>query len=101
LLVDYFVVRKIYIRRSLMGAVGTPIRIAERSKQILREIAAREATTMQAVLERAIEEYRRRSFLDEANRAYAALRADEEAWEEELAERRQWDATLADEKRSG
>jgi AbrB family looped-hinge helix DNA binding protein len=34
--------------------------------------------------------------LEETNRAYAALRADPQAWEEELAERRRWETTLAD-----
>jgi hypothetical protein len=38
----------------------------------------------------------RRRMLEQANRAYAALRADPEAWAEELEERRAWEATLAD-----
>ena len=36
------------------------------------------------------------AFLDEVNAAYARLRADPRAWEEELAERQLWDRTLAD-----
>lgn len=43
-----------------------------------------------------IEEYRRQRMLDEANAAYTALRNDEQAWQEELSERRAWEATLAD-----
>ncbi len=42
---------------------------------------------MQAILETAIEEYRRQRFLHEANAAYAALRNDPKQWKEELAER--------------
>jgi hypothetical protein len=38
----------------------------------------------------------RGNFLDEVNRGYLALRADPEAWEAELAERRLLDATLLD-----
>jgi hypothetical protein len=34
--------------------------------------------------------------LDATDRAYAALRADPEAWAAELAERALWDATLLD-----
>lgn len=51
---------------------------------------------MQAVLEEALEIYRRKCFLEAANRAYAALRNDAEAWREELEERRLWEGTLAD-----
>ncbi|HEX8696305.1 MAG TPA: hypothetical protein VF746_28055 [Longimicrobium sp.] len=39
---------------------------------------------------------RRRRFFAEVNAAYDALRADPAAWEEELAERRVWEATLMD-----
>ncbi len=38
----------------------------------------------------------RRLFLEEANRDYAALRADPAAWRGVLAERELWDATLHD-----
>lgn len=51
---------------------------------------------MPTILEKAVEEYRRARFLEEANQAYAALRADPEAWQAELEERAAWDATLAD-----
>jgi hypothetical protein len=44
----------------------------------------------------ALEEYRRRLFLEEANQAFAELRKDPTAWQEELEERRIWDRTLAD-----
>ncbi len=39
---------------------------------------------------------RRELLLEEANVAYAALRADPEAWREELDELATWEATLAD-----
>jgi hypothetical protein len=51
---------------------------------------------MQAVLERAIDYYRRQQLFDEADAAYAALRSDPEGWQEELEERKLWEATLAD-----
>ena len=51
---------------------------------------------MQALLDEAVEHYRREKLLNAANAAYAKLRADPESWREELAERQQWDATLAD-----
>jgi len=51
---------------------------------------------MQAVLDAAIERYEREIFLDEANAAYARMKADPKTWKEELAERRLWDVTLMD-----
>ncbi len=43
-----------------------------------------------------IEEYRHQCFLQESNEAYAALRENPNAWKAELAERKEWDSTLAD-----
>jgi hypothetical protein len=59
---------------------------------MLRELATHEGTTMQAVLDRAIEAYRRQRFLEAANSAFLALREDGAAWEAERRERREWDA---------
>jgi len=38
-----------------------------------------------------VEQYRRQVFLEKANEEYARLRADPEAWAEELAERELWE----------
>jgi hypothetical protein len=43
-----------------------------------------------------VESYRREQFHAEFDAAYARLRADPVAWEEELAERAVWEVTLAD-----
>ena len=51
---------------------------------------------MQAVLDKAIERYRRERFLHAANADFAALRRDAKAWKEELRERALWEHTLAD-----
>ena len=51
---------------------------------------------MQAVLDRAIEHYRRDKFLRDANADFAALKRDKKAWKEELKEREIWEQTLAD-----
>jgi predicted transcriptional regulator len=75
---------------------GATVRISEETHQTLRELAARTGQPMQAIVDQAIEDYRRRRFFDELNRAFAALRKDPKQWEEELAEREAWDATLAD-----
>ena len=51
---------------------------------------------MQALLEKAVEMYRRQRFLEESNRAFDALRGNPEMWKTEQAEREAWDLTLAD-----
>lgn len=51
---------------------------------------------MQAILDNAVEEYRRRLFWERVDAAASDLRKDPAAWQEELAERRAWDTTLAD-----
>jgi predicted transcriptional regulator len=75
---------------------STTVRISPTAHRTLRELAAHCGESMPAILDRAIEEYRRKRFLEEANAAYAALRANPEAWREEQEERALWEATLAD-----
>lgn len=75
-----------------MPSAQSPVRISERAKRTLRDLAAREGTTMQAILDRAIEAYRRQRFLETANSAFLALRENGAGWEDELRERREWDA---------
>lgn len=72
------------------------IRISNSSREVLKQLAARQGETMQAVLERSIELYRRHRLLQETNQAYAALRQDRKRWAALEAERRQWDPTLQD-----
>jgi len=51
---------------------------------------------MPKLLEEAVEELRRKYFFEEVNAGFARLKADPDAWEEELAERRFTEGTLAD-----
>jgi hypothetical protein len=76
--------------------MSKPVRISERSQKILKELAASEGKTMQEILDDLLEERRRKKILEAANAAYAALRSDPVAWEEELKERAAWDNTLMD-----
>jgi predicted transcriptional regulator len=75
---------------------SSTVRISDAARTVLRELSAEDGASMQAVLEKAIEHYRRQRFLDATNAAFAALRNDPERWREELEEREAWDATLAD-----
>jgi predicted transcriptional regulator len=74
----------------------TTVRVSEATREVLREIARTDGRPMQALLEEAVELLRRRRFLDAVNAGYAAYRADAEGWQEELADREAWDATLVD-----
>lgn len=72
------------------------VRISIKAKETLETLAKKSGEPMLAVMDRAIEEYRRRVFLEETNRAYAKLRADEKASKEFDRELSEWDATLMD-----
>ncbi len=71
-------------------------RISAPSHQALRRLAEQSGESMQTLLEKAVELYRRQRFLEESNRAFEALRADASAWKAEQAERELWDITVAD-----
>jgi predicted kinase len=70
--------------------------MTDADRALLRKLAAREGKPMQAILHDALEEYRRKHLLEQANAAFAALRKNPKAWKEERKERGAWDATLGD-----
>ena len=72
------------------------VRISERSRETLRQLAAKSGESMQAILDKAIEQYRQERLMEEVNAAYAALRADPAAWADWQNEMAAWDATLMD-----
>ena len=72
------------------------LRISDAAHRNLREISRIQRRPMQAVLDAAVEAYRRKVFLEGLNADFAALRADPEAWREEEEERAIWAATLSD-----
>jgi len=71
-------------------------RISDATRQVVRRIAAESGDSMQEILEKAVELYRRQRFLAESNRAFAALRADPKKWRVEQEEREAWSAAAAD-----
>lgn len=72
------------------------VRISETARETLRDLAERTGESMQEILERAVEEYRRQRFLEDLNAGFAALRNDPDAWKEVLDEREEWEHTLSD-----
>ncbi|MDQ3547488.1 MAG: toxin-antitoxin system protein [Chloroflexota bacterium] len=75
---------------------GNMIRVPDATHSILRELADETGQPMQELLVEAVEAMRRRRMFELANAAYAAMRENEDEWQEELRERRLWDMTLAD-----
>ncbi len=72
------------------------VRISAQSYQILKTLSREQGQTMQSLIDSALEDLRRRKVLEATNQAFAALKANESEWTEELAERELWDNTLSD-----
>jgi predicted transcriptional regulator len=72
------------------------VRISDSTHAALRSLAAEGGQSMQAVIDKAIEDYRRRLFWERVENAAGDLRKDSASWQEELTERHVWEATLAD-----
>ncbi len=75
---------------------ATTVRISPKGHALLRQLASADAASMSAVLDAALESYRRQKFLMEADAAYAALRRDPQVWKRHQAELAEWDAALGD-----
>ncbi len=74
----------------------TQVRISETTHQLLRSLASQAGESMQDVVEKAVEHYRRKAFLEGLNNDFRSLREDNGAWEEEEEERLLRDNTLQD-----
>jgi hypothetical protein len=70
--------------------------ISEKSRQTLRELSEHTGGAVRDILDQAVEDYRRKVFLEAVNAGYAALRADPEAWAEVEQERRSMAGSLMD-----
>lgn len=74
----------------------TTIEISANSHDVLLKLATEEGLSMQTLLDKAIEHYRRQTFMKKVNEAYATLRQDPTAWKGIREEREAWDTTLDD-----
>jgi predicted transcriptional regulator len=72
------------------------VRVTDETRVALRYLAEDMNEPMQQVLAKAVEAYRRQRILEQTNAAYDALRSDQQAWQELLDERAEWDVTLGD-----
>lgn len=74
----------------------TTIRVSKYIRDQVRALAQQTGTTMQEVISKAVEQYQEQLFWQQVHEAYARLRQDPVAWQEELEEQRLWDNTLVD-----
>ena len=72
------------------------IRISSTAHRSLAKMAEQTNTSLQQMLDQAIEHERRRLLLERTNLAYAKLRQNKKAWKAWRAELRELDASLND-----
>jgi len=72
------------------------VRVSTNTHELLRTLANEAGKPMQEIIERAVEEYRRSSFLRGLNEDFRVLQGDEKAWESHQEETSEWESTIAD-----
>jgi predicted transcriptional regulator len=75
---------------------STTIRVHPETHKTLARLARENHSSMQTVLNEALETYRREVFLQRTNQAYADLRNDSAAWARYQKELGAWDGTSGD-----
>ena len=76
--------------------MASTVRISESAHRALTDMARATDSTLQSLIDIAVEDLRRRMLLERSNSAYAALRADPKAWKLWKNELGSLDATLGD-----
>lgn len=74
----------------------TMVRVTEETKEVLKRISADCGDPLGVVLAKAVDDYRRKVFLEGAAKDYERLRADPIAWTDYLEEQRLLEGTLMD-----
>ena len=74
----------------------TQVRISDNAHEILRVLADQAGLSEQEIVERAIEQYRRKSFLDSLSNDFLSIRDEKSTDPEDELERALWDNTLQD-----
>lgn len=75
---------------------GTQVRVSNSTHQALRHLSLEVGESMQTIIEQAVEQYRRRRFLEGLNQDFKTLKENAESWQDELEERKLWDTTSLD-----
>lgn len=72
------------------------LRVSDEAYSKLDQIAISTGSSKQDIIDKALENLERETFLKQANEAYAAMKKDPNQWREHLEEIAIWEATLAD-----
>lgn len=72
------------------------VQIADNTQRSLEALSEQTGKSVPEILDRAIEDYRRKLFFEGVDRDFAALKANPQAWAEELEERRLFENTSMD-----
>lgn len=70
--------------------------VSDSTSQVLQGLVKQTGKSIPEILDKAIEEYRRKIFFEGVASDYAALKADPEAWAQEVEERQLFENTLMD-----
>ena len=70
------------------------IKVSFSTYEMLKEVAEKENTTLQGILDKLTKQYKTKKFFEEVNVAYERMSAED--WKNELAERKEMDVTLMD-----
>ena len=70
--------------------LSTTVRIDVETHEKVRDLAERRNEALQETVAAAVDRLFREQFFAELNQDYAALRADPVLWQQELAEREEW-----------
>ena len=72
------------------------VRISSETHSRLKTMASASGETIGEILAKAVDAYRRKMLLNDANRAFARLKERKELWKDEQNEREEWETALAD-----
>lgn len=84
-------------RGDKMSNKTIPVRIDAETYKGLKKLSKELKQPMQKVIQEAFLEYKKKVLLSKTAEAFAALKKNNELWQEEIEERQLWDNTLQDE----
>jgi hypothetical protein len=72
------------------------VQVTDETQRVLQTLSQETGRSIPEILDKAVEEYRRKVFFEGVDRDYKTLKADPEAWSQEVQERQLFDNTLMD-----
>jgi hypothetical protein len=76
--------------------IMSQVRVSENTHEMLRSLSTKEGKSMQDIIDQAVEDYRRKAFLEGLSDDYRLLRENPEDWKEHEEEMTLWDNALED-----